>query len=73
MSTKLGHCLSDRSQKQVTVGKTIPSSRRSTSIDLTPQSRAKLIDNYGDDCALLKDYYRPEQPYGACTPILDNG
>ena len=57
--TSLGHYLSERSQKQVTVGKANPSSRRSTSDDLTPQSRAKLIDIYSDDYALLKDYYQP--------------
>jgi hypothetical protein len=57
--TELGHYLSERSQKQVTVGKTNPSSRQSKSNDLTPQSRAKLIDIYSDDYALLKDYYRP--------------
>ena len=56
---ELGRYLSQRAQRDITVGKANSSSRRSSADALTPQSRARLAEIYREDYVLLKDFYAP--------------
>ena len=57
---EMGRYLSERAQKEITVGKVNASSRSNVANDLTAESRARLAHIYREDYELLKDYYRPD-------------
>lgn len=57
---ELGRYLSDRAQRDISVGKVNSSSRRAAANDLTPESRARLAEIYREDYDLLKDFYAPD-------------
>lgn len=56
---ELGRYLSVRSGTEITVGKANTTERQKATSELTEQSRARLVDIYREDYALLRDYYRP--------------
>lgn len=56
---ELGRYLSERAEKDISVGKVNISSKRASTSDLTAASRARLAEIYKDDYALLKDFYSP--------------
>lgn len=57
---ELGSYLSQRSGKEISVGKVNSSSTCVGAHDLTPESRKRLAEIYKEDYALLKDYYSPD-------------
>lgn len=57
---ELGSYLSQRSGRDIHVGKVNGSSTRVCSKDLTPDSRKRLVEIYKEDYALLEAYYSPD-------------
>lgn len=57
---ELGHYLSARAGRDITVGRANSSSRPRPANDLSAASRARLAEIYREDYALLKDYYSPQ-------------